>query len=52
MKVRLCEYADCFSRINKAIVLEVRAFFYVVNAWVHLWNAPLFLVPVAAKNTM
>lgn len=30
VKVRLCEYADCFAHINKAIVLEVRAFHFML----------------------
>lgn len=30
-KVRLCEFADCFSHINKAIVLEVRAFHFMLR---------------------
>lgn len=29
-KVMLCEYADCFPHINKAIVLEVRAFHFML----------------------
>lgn len=31
MKVRLCENADCFSHINKAIVLGVRAFHFMMR---------------------
>ena len=30
VKVSLCEYADCFAHINKAIVLEVRAFHFML----------------------